>query len=261
MNDTWAWESSGPYKKYSSQGQHGLISADIDGDGKDELVIGSAVLDDNGVPLWTTGLGHPDAGHVADIDPDRPGLEILYGIEPSRSSNGVCLVDAKTGEIIWGYDGPTTHVHSQGMAADIDPKHPGMECYTGEADGSKYWLYSAKGKLISDKSLGSLSPRAVWWDADEYKELINRHQLMKYGGDTIMEIEGGIVSIADCLGDWREEIIVGLPGELRIYSTTIPSDTRRTCLMQDRQYRLGVVASTMGYFYPPQIGGVPMPDK
>ncbi|MBE9511982.1 MAG: hypothetical protein IMY71_14025, partial [Bacteroidetes bacterium] len=45
-----------------------------------------------------------------------------------------------------------------------------------------------------------------------------------------------------------------------IYSTTIPTDTRRICLMQDRQYRLGVTAASMGYFYPPQIGGILMPE-
>jgi rhamnogalacturonan endolyase len=259
MNQRWSWESTGTDEKYSSQGQHGLISADVDQDGRDELVIGSAVLDDDGSAMWTTGLGHPDAGHVADIDPDRPGLEIFYGIEPSRPENAVCLVAAESGEILWGYVGRTRHVHSQGMAADIDPKHPGMECYTGESDRKQFWLYAADGTLLSDQSLGSLSPRAVWWDEDEFKELINRDKLMKYGGEEIMTVEGRIIGIADCLGDWREEIIVSLPGELRIYSTTIPSSTRRTCLMQDRQYRLGVTAASMGYYYPPQIGGVPMP--
>ena len=74
-----------------------------------------------------------------------------------------------------------------------------------------------------------------------------------------MKIEGRVIGIADCLGDWREEIITSLPGEIRIYSTTIPTDSRRICLMQDRQYRLGVTAASMGYFYPPQIGGILMP--
>ncbi|HOW18903.1 MAG TPA: silent information regulator protein Sir2, partial [Phycisphaerae bacterium] len=62
-----------------------------------------------------------------------------------------------------------------------------------------------------------------------------------------------VVTIADVLGDWREEIITSLPGELRIYTTTIPARTRRTCLMQDRLYRLDVTMASMGYFYPPQL--------
>ena len=255
----WYWEASGADEKYQGQGQHGLISADIDRDGRDELVIGAAALDDNGKALWNTGLGHPDVGYVADIDPARPGLEIFYGIEPGRQENSVCLVEARTGKILWGYKGQTKHVHSQGMVGDIDPSHPGMECYAGESDRSQFWLYSAQGELLSDKSFGSLAPRAIWWDADLQKEIECNGELFDYNGETIMKIEGRVIGVADCLGDWREEIITSLPGEIRIYSTTIPTEHRRACLMQDRQYRLGVTAASMGYFYPPQIGAVPMP--
>jgi len=259
LNKIWYWEASGPDAKFRGQGQHGLITADIDGDGRDELVIGSAAIDDDGKALWTTGLGHPDVGYVADFDPDRPGLEIFYGLETAQRRNGVCLVDAKTGKIIWGYKGPTTHVHSQGMVGDIDASHPGIECYAGEHDLSRFWLYSAKGELISDKSFGSLAPRAVWWDDDPQKEIECKGKIFNFDGSQILEIEGKVIGIADCLGDWREEIITSLPGEIRIYSTTIPASTRRVCLMQDRQYRLGVTAESMGYFYPPQLGGNPMP--
>lgn len=83
--------------------------------------------------------------------------------------------------------------------------------------------------------------------------------LFNYSGGDITEIEGNIIGIAVCLGDWREEIITSLPGEIRIYSTTIPVLSRRVCLMQDRQYRLGVAAESMGYFYPPQLGGKQIP--
>lgn len=260
LKKIWYWEASGADEKYQGQGQHGLISADIDGDGRDELVIGSAAIDDNGKAMWTTGLGHNDVGYVADIDPERPGLEIFYGLEKRQEEkNGVCLADAKTGKIIWGYEGLTKHVHSQGMLGDIDASRPGMECYAGESDHSQFWLYSARGELLSDKSFGTLAPRALWWDADPQKEIESKGKIFNYNGGTIMEIEGRVIGVADCLGDWREEIITSLPGEIRIYSTTIPTDTRRICLMQDRQYRLGVTAASMGYFYPPQLGGTEMP--
>ncbi|HON08325.1 MAG TPA: silent information regulator protein Sir2, partial [Verrucomicrobiota bacterium] len=75
LNPFWYWEASGEYKSYRGQGMHGMHSADIDEDGKDEIVIGSAVIDDNGKGIWNTRLGHPDACYVADIDPQRPGLE------------------------------------------------------------------------------------------------------------------------------------------------------------------------------------------
>jgi rhamnogalacturonan endolyase len=240
----WYWESAGDYEKYRGQGQHGIMQGDIDSDGKDELVIGTFALDHNGKPMWYTGLKHNDAGYLADIDPSRPGMEIFYGIESRSGKNGVCLVDAATGEIIWGFEGKTTHVHSQGM-----------ECYAGEAKGGdQYFLYSAAGKRLSDKDIGSLTPRPVWWDADELKEVNINHDLLKFKGDTLLKIEGKVVLIADIIGDWREEIVTSLPGELRIYSTNIPAGNKKVCLMQNRQYRLGTANASMGYFYPPQPG-------
>ncbi len=261
LQKIWYWEASGKDEKYRGQGQHGLIAADIDRDGRDELVIGSAALDDDGRAIWTTGLGHNDVGYVADIDPSRPGLEIFYGLETHHEKGGVCLVAAESGKVLWSYRGKTTHVHSQGMVGDIDAAHPGIECYAGESDRSQFWLYSAAGKRLSDKPFGNnvLAPRAIWWDGDAQKEINYEGRIFDYNGETLTEIEGRVIGIADCLGDWREEIITSLPGEIRIYSTTIPTNTRRTCLMQDRQYRLGVTAASMGYFYPPQIGGVSMP--
>ena len=76
---------------------------------------------------------------------------------------------------------------------------------------------------------------------------------MSYGAGMIGEFEGRLVAIADVVGDWREEIIVSLPGELRVYSTTIATARRRPALMQDPLYRKDVALQTMGYFYPPQL--------
>ncbi|MBM3880033.1 MAG: silent information regulator protein Sir2 [Verrucomicrobia bacterium] len=254
----WAWEAAGEYASYRGQGMHGLHAADVDGDGRDEVILGSAVLDDDGRGLWTTGLGHPDICYVADIDPARPGLEIFYGIEPGGPRNKVCLVDARTGAILWGYQGQTKHVHGQGMVGDIDPSQPGLECYAGEKDGSNYWLYSAAGGRLSDQSLGDLSPKAIYWTAGPSKVYVTGGKLYEYPRKAIGTIEGRVVAIADCLGDWREEVVTSLDGELRIYSTTVPANTRRVCLLQDRLYRTDVAVQTMGYFYPPQLGGTPL---
>src|SRR4030042_1825193 len=172
FNQIWYWESPQEKKKYAAQGAHGLITADVDADGRDELVIGSAVLDEHGKGLWTTEMGHPDAFYVADIDPDNPGLEIFYGIEPRHETDGICLVDAQTGRKLWTHKEPTRHIHNQGMAADVLADWPGMEVYTGERDLKKCWLYGAKGKLIQFYESGTLSPRALWWDADRQKEVI-----------------------------------------------------------------------------------------
>jgi rhamnogalacturonan endolyase len=258
LNLIWRWDSRDEKQRYNGTGSHGTRAADVDGDGRDELVLGSSVLDDNGHGLWVNPMAHPaashpDVCHVADIDPDRPGLEIFYGYEVDQPRNGVCLVEAATGKILWGFDGPTYHVHGFGMAADIIATHPGMECYAGEKEHGQYFLYTARGELIGREKLGGLTPLAIWWDADAQKELILSRQVRKYEGQAYTPIEGSPVAIADCLGDWREEIITSQPGELRIYTTAIPADTRRICLMQDRQYRLGVTAVSMGYFYPPHL--------
>jgi len=250
----WYWESPQEKARYRGQGSHGLITADIDRDGRDELVIGSAVLDDNGKGLWTTEMGHPDVCYVADIDPTNPGLEVFYGMETRQKTDGICVVDARTGRKLWTHKESTRHVHGQGMVGDVLADSPGMEVFAGERDLKQRWLYSAKGKLIEFNESGSLSPRAVWWDADPQKEVVVSGAIRDWGKEPIQPIKGRVIAVVDCLGDYREEVITALKGELRIYTTTIPTSDRRPCLMQDHQYRMGVVAQTMGYYYPAQLG-------
>ncbi len=124
----WKHEAFGKNKdinlNYYGQGSHSLIAADIDQDGKDELIIGAAAIDDNGQGLWTLGMGHPDICYCADIDPHHPGLEVFYGFETPQETDGMCLVDAKTGEKLWALSEKTFHLHSQGMCADILPNIP-----------------------------------------------------------------------------------------------------------------------------------------
>jgi len=250
----WYWEAPQEKRKYRGQSSHGLITADVDGDGKDELVIGAAVLDDNGKGLWSLEMGHPDVCYVADIDPDNPGLEVFYGFETRQKTDGICVVDAKTGRKLWAHKKPTRHIHGQGMAGDILAEFAGMEVYGGERDYKERWLYGAKGRLIKFLETGTLSPRPVWWDSDPQKEVVISRAIRDWGGEAIQPIEGRVIAVVDCLGDHREEVITSLKGELRIYTTTIPASDRRVCLMQDHQYRLGVVAQTMGYYYPAQLG-------
>ncbi len=255
LNTVWEWKSTGEYSKYKGQGGHALMTGDIDLDGKDELVVGTFALDDNGEPMWHTGLGHNDAGYIADFLPERPGYEIFYGIESRSPKNGVCLVDAKSGEIIWGYEGSTFHVHSQGMVGDITAEYPGLECYAGEAKGGdKFFLYTSNGKQLSDENLWGLAPRAVWWDDDDQKEICFKNTVFDYQGESKLEIEGKVLIVADILGDWREEIVTSLPGEIRIYSTNIPAESKKVCLMQNHLYRMAVADATMGYYNSPQVG-------
>lgn len=256
LTELWRWSSDEEGPLYRGQGAHSMHAADVDGDGRDEIFLGSAVLDDNGCGLWSTGLGHPDHHYVGDIDPSHPGLEVYYGMETRQAQNGCCLVDAKTGRILWGISWPTRHVHSRGICADIDPDSPGRECYSSDTDAQKRserrWLFSAQGEILRDDLNWGFGLLTVHWDADPQKELIRGKHIFNYKGKDYGKVfEGKVVAIADVVGDWREELIVSLPGELRIYTTTIPARDRRVCLMQDRLYRMDVVVQSMGYTQSP----------
>lgn len=254
LNLIWKWESKwGSYPDFWGQGAHTLVCADIDQDGFDEIILGAATLEENGKEKWSLQKGHPDVIYVADINPNRPGLEIFYGFETKQDKHGICLVDAKTGKIIWGHIYPTNHIHNQGMAADILAEYPGIELYAGERDENIRWLYSAEGKLIEKITDLPLTIRALWWDADPQKEVIIKNNIQKWKGKVYQSIEGKVISVMDCLGDYREEVIVSYKGAIRIYTTTIFTDKSYPCLLLDKQYRKGVVTQTMGYYYPPQL--------
>ncbi len=269
LRKLWEWntEMEAEPRRWRGQGAHTLQAHDVDGDGRDEVVVGSCVIDDDGKGLWTTGLGHPDHCYVGEIDPARRGLEIFYGMETAqKAANGLCVVDAKTGAVIWGHKGATRHVHGYGLCGDIDPRHPGAEAYGYDTDPkkdfAKAWLYSARGELIEEFEKPPRFSRPVYWDADPYRELVCGSAIEKYrGGAPPVKLVGRVALIADVLGDWREELVMTVPGELRIYTTSIPAEDRRVCLMQDPVYRATVLAAAQGYFYNPMLGFLPSAGK
>ena len=84
------------------------MPADVDGDGKQEIITGSSCIDDNGKLLWGLNKGHGDAMHVGDLDPSNNGLEAWICHEDSPY--GVSLVDCDTGKIIF-HNGQRTFFH------------------------------------------------------------------------------------------------------------------------------------------------------
>lgn len=278
LRKLWHWDNRGLPYKYWGQAGHNMVCVDLDGDGRDEVLLGSLALDDDGSVLWTTGLGHSDAAYVGDLDPAREGLEVYFNIENRPHNldqlNTMCMVDAATGRLIWGYDRPTRHVHGWGLCSDIDPDHPGAECYGGEKfDRNVRWLWNSKGELLATEDLDNFTPRAVYWDETPQREIIigakkgiregvnrsqeyeySNHHVRKYKGPILSpEIEGEILAVADILGDWREEIVTVKDSELRIYFTTIPAAFRKTCLLQDPFYRSNVASLSGGYNYVPTL--------
>ena len=64
LTQLWRWDAtSGPW---FGNGFHNFTIGDVDWDGRDEIIFGSMMIDDNGKGLCTTGLGHGDAQHCAD---------------------------------------------------------------------------------------------------------------------------------------------------------------------------------------------------
>ena len=261
LTSRWVFDTKNGFPTFEGQGNHNLTPADVDGDGKDEIVFGSMVIDDDGKGLYSTGFGHGDAIHVSDLDPTHEGLEV-FGIHENKDHNpdrpGMALYDAKTGATLWrGAKGKDV---GRGVAADIDPAHLGAEMWGGMMVDGKSRLLNSKGEDIGE------APRSVnflaWWDGDLSRELLDGNHIDKYKGGRLLTAEGcmsnnGTKSTpalsADIWGDWREEVILRTTDNksLRIYSTTIPTEHRLVTLMHDSQYRLSIAWQNVAYNQPP----------
>lgn len=241
LRKAWSWTNETAGWRYQGQGQHNIHVADIDGDGRDEILYGSIAIDHDGRTLWSTGYGHGDRFYLTDVDPERPGLEIWYSYEDPHPQNGVSLWDAHTGRLIFGTPEPTGDDQvDRALTGDIDPTHPGMELW---ADG---FFFTSQGEPIE----GEIPPLdgLLWWDADLLREIHHRGAVYEWQGDTLTTgIEGEVLVWADLFGDWREEVLTYEDGDLRIYTTTIPAEDRRVTLMQDPLYRKDVALKAMGY--------------
>ncbi len=250
--------------RYRGQGNHNLRVADIDGDGKDEITYGACAIDDDGKGIYSTGLGHGDAIHLSDIDPDRPGLEVFDIHEKPKHDVGAEFRDAQTGELIWGK--PSADV-GRGLAADIDPRHRGYEMWASGPGLRGLW--NVKGEMISERKPRSCN-FAIWWDGDLLRELLDSNRITKWnwesGSETLLLRGEDCVSnngtkstpclAADIMGDWREEVIWRTTDgkSLRIYATPIATEHRLVTLMHDSAYRLSVAYQNVGYNQPTQPG-------
>lgn len=255
----------------TTQGFHSLSASDVDGDGRQEIVYGSATIDDDGSLLYSSydtlpegsaapgqeaKLGHGDAMHVADIDPARAGKEIFTVHEGGTyAPYGYVMRDAATGEILFGaYSGKDT---GRGMIGDIDPGVPGMENWaigTQAADGTKL------------SSTGPGTNMSIRWGADLTTALVNgagdqeptiddwkRGRLLTATGTrTNNGTKGTPALVADITGDWREELVVRTADSsaLRVYLSTEVTTHKLPTLMHDPQYRAEVARQNTSYNQP-----------
>lgn len=263
----WRWDGDEENPVVRSMGAHSMVTGDVDGDGRDEILLGSCMLDDNGTLLWSSGLGHSDKAYLCKLRSDEEDLQVFMVSEPKKEDGrGVSVVNARTGQLIWGIGHTTYHV-GDGMVADFDPEYPGLECFASEdrkGGSTDKYLLSSDGKQLNKTNAEVPGCRNwIWWDADLLRETFRgddnrwgagsssngrKQSIWKWKGETLTQgIEGDILMIVDMEGDWREELITALPGELRIYHTCIPAKDRRITLMQDPLYRSYIAHRSMGY--------------
>ncbi|MQM24761.1 rhamnogalacturonan lyase [Glycomyces albidus] len=268
----------------TTQGDHSLSVNDVDGDGRQEIVYGAATLDDDGSLLYSSyatmpagsnnpgalaKLGHGDALHVGDFDPDREGLEIFSVFEGGAwAPYGYAMRDAESGEVLWGgYTGRDT---GRGMVGDVDPSIPGVEAWAGlppDQAGNPEGLFTATGEPIEGAAPGT--NMSIRWDADLTTQLVHGADAATVEETTIRDYQDGVVLdaagtltnnytkgnpglVADVLGDWREELLVRTADSsaIRVFVSTEVTDHKLFTLMHDPQYRVGVANQQTTYNQP-----------
>ena len=246
-------------------GNHNLSIADVDGDGRDEIIWGSAALDDNGKLLYATGFGHGDAIHLGAMDPDRKGMQV-FEVHEEKGTYSWDLHDAATGEIIFK-GGNAGKDNGRGMAADVIPESRGYEFWssderqqrsvqTGEIVGQKntsvnfrmYWNGTCYDQMLDGNTLD-------YWSGSSWSRQMTFYN---YGNSSTCNGTKKTPNLqADLFGDWREELILwdsSNSSTLNIFSTNIPTEYRVPTLMHDHTYRMAVAWQNTAYNQPPHLG-------
>ncbi|TMR21293.1 rhamnogalacturonan lyase [Nonomuraea turkmeniaca] len=275
--------SNPEYADLTTQGFHSMSVADVDADGRQEIVYGAATIDDDGdllyssfaegppqsnVPGQNVRLGHGDAMHVGDLDPGHPGLEIWTVHEGGAwAPYGWAMRDAATGKVLFGgYSGRDT---GRGMVGDIDPAIRGLEAWSSMPPNQEIQagLWSARGEHLGRTTPGT--NMSIRWAADMTTQLINgtattvlqTPTIDDWKRGTVLTAEGTLTNnwtkgnpglVADVFGDWREEMLTRTADSsaIRIFLSTEVTDRKLYTLMHDPQYRVEVARQQTGYNQP-----------
>ena len=254
LNVRWKWTNNQPGSPWYGQGYHNYIVADVDWDGRDEIVWGSMVIDDNGKGLSTTGLGHGDAQHIGDFNPYIHGQEMFACNEDNPSNN---YRDATTSKIY--YRKTDTNDDGRCLAGNFYNDFPGAVGHSAHDTP----ISTVTNEHVSTNTNGLSMNFRIYWDGDLLEECFNDTEVTKPGVGRIAKMEGAYSNNStkatpcyqgDIFGDWREEVIERTAdNNIRIYTTTEPTKWRNYSLWYDHQYRNGMVWQPCGYNQPPHV--------
>lgn len=262
-----------------AEGAHSLTVGDLDSDGFDEVMVGAAAIDHNGSLLWRTGLGHGDATHLSDFDPDNEGMEVFIITEEGSAKYDAALIDAKTGKILVGKT-QTGGDTARGIAFDCDDRYNGAEFMEwGDAN-----LMTCKGNIIAPWKQGTVTSSsinyAIYWDGDLLREYHDRSHVDKwnsktlawdrtctlynygYGANSVNGTKYNPNLQCDLYGDWREEAVYwaqnGNDYYLTIFTTTTETKYKLPWLRDDHTYDMAIAWQNCGYNQPPHLGYSPV---
>jgi len=257
--ERWRWNINQPGSPWHGQGYHNYSVADVDWDGRDEIVFGSMVIDDNGKGLSTTGLGHGDSHHVGDFNPYIFGQEIVACNEDKPGNN---YRDATTSKIY--YRKTAGDDDGRCIAGNFTNDYPGAQ-FTSARDWDNLVSTISNSALLGTGSNGVAQNFRIFWDGDLLDETFN-YQNGKNTPGTIFKYPTGAIKVfagtstnndtkgtpcfqGDIFGDWREEVIMRRADNkaFRIYTTNIPTNYRIYTLLHDPQYRNAMVWQMNGY--------------
>ena len=260
LTERWRWNCKDSSSPWYGQGYHNFGVADVDWDGRDEIVFGSMVIDDNGKGLSTIGLGHGDAQHCSDFNPYMHGQEI-YACNEDRPNNN--YRDATTSKIY--YRSSPGSDDGRSMCGNFSNDFPGALGASGH-DRPISTVYNDHIPEIPSTDF-DVNFR-IYWDGDLLEETLNGTgqknstvRIHKMGKGNIESLTGSLTNNdtkatptfqGDILGDWREEVIARTSDNtIRIYTTAIPTEWRNYTLWHDMQYRQAMVWQMCGYNQPP----------
>ena len=271
---------------YAGQGNHNCIAADVDGDGRDEVLTGALCYELKGDGTlgvrWCTHRGHGDAMHLM-ARPDG-GFD-FFTVHEGGGTNpilgnaldyGMSVLDANSGREL--LHRPSPGDMGRGMMADVgaggryqiwgvseveesdervriaplmrtDAGFEDVDIPGASSNFRIFWDGTLRDNLLDGAPDGPLEVTA--WDGERMQPIFCTEECTSINGT-----KANPCLQADILGDWREELVMARADNeaLRVFVSDMPTEHSLMTLMHDPVYRAGVAAEQTAYNQPPHIG-------